>query len=530
MKSFLSRFRELILFTLTGFDRLRLCGESRLLNHVGGVNSYLYQQRVPFKGYSEHAEKLTRRFLDESRQQAGDVPYRYLPSSSTDKEAVALELAHRHGRTQGRIALIACQESARTYRARGVGKDENGKRLLGLVEEQTRCLHHYHYFLHERFGLCYVRIGSWFPFSVRVGLNGRRWLGQELRNRGVGCTLRDNLITHVDDAALAQQLLDEQAGIDWPAQMRDLVRPVHPLWDYLHDDAVSTPYYWMAEQTEWATDFLFRNRDDLTRLYPRFLDHCIRTLDCKDVLRFLGRKVPEKGYGTCSGEAKIDYRTRNEGTRIKFWYDTNSLKMYDKGAVSPTLGGIALRLECTINQPKGYKVFRLKEGAGEDAQPSWQDLRKGVADLPRRAEVSQAAVNRLADSLAKAEEKVPLGKLLEPLGRPVFDAQGRRRARPLNPLTGQDGDVLRWIAKGDFLINGFRNRDLRHAQYGESSDPVERRRQAGKVTRLLALLRAHDLIQKVQKTHRYQLTAQGRRVTAALSAVHEMSIEQLAAA
>ena len=59
MKSFLSRFGSLVLFVLSGFDRLRLAGESRLLNHARGVESYLWQRQIPFKEFPDHAEHLT---------------------------------------------------------------------------------------------------------------------------------------------------------------------------------------------------------------------------------------------------------------------------------------------------------------------------------------------------------------------------------------------------------------------------------------------------------------------------------------
>jgi hypothetical protein len=51
MKSFLSRFGSLVLFVLSGFDRLRFAGESRLLNHALGVQSYLWQRRVLSKTF-----------------------------------------------------------------------------------------------------------------------------------------------------------------------------------------------------------------------------------------------------------------------------------------------------------------------------------------------------------------------------------------------------------------------------------------------------------------------------------------------
>ena len=64
-------------------------------------------------------------------------------------------------------------------------------------------------------------------------------------------------------------------------------------------------------------------------------------------MRYLGKEVPDQGYGRLTGETKIDLRSRPEGTRLKFWYNTNSLKFYDKEKV-------ALRIETTINNPKEY--------------------------------------------------------------------------------------------------------------------------------------------------------------------------------
>jgi hypothetical protein len=516
MKAFLLRFHALVLFTLSGFDRLRFCGESRLLNHARGVQSYCYQQRVLFKDFPAHAEALTAVLRQQTYQQCGDVPRQHLDSPDVDKEQVALALARQHGRTQGRVALLTCQESGLTYRLR---KNQDG--LVEPRKEKTRCVHYYHYFLHEELGPCYVRIQSWFPFSVRVGLNGRRWLAQQLRRRGARFEQAGNLITQVDDVERAQRLLEAQKHVNWPELLRALVRPVHPLWDYLHEQA-RAPFYWMTEQSEWATDYVFRSADELALWYPRFLKHGILNLSCKDALRYLGRKVPHNGYGPLSGEAKIDLRERADGTRLKFWYNTNALKCYDKEK-------IALRIETTINSPKEYKVFRVKEGQADDAPKSWQHLRKGVADLARRAEVADAANNRLAASLASVAAPQTLGELLAPLGQPVVQ-DGRRLARPLNPLGGADGQLLQALAQGDYLINGFRNRDLRQSLFGPGHTAKERRKRSAQITRLLAILKAHKVIYRVQKTHRYQLTTNGRTVVTALLSAANANAQQLAAA
>jgi hypothetical protein len=67
----------------------------------------------------------------------------------------------------------------------------------------------------------------------------------------------------------------------------------------------------------------------------------------------------------------IDLRTRPDGTRLKFWYNTNALKFYDKQ-------GVALRLETTINDPSGFPVYRTKEGEPSTAAMS----RESVGERP----------------------------------------------------------------------------------------------------------------------------------------------------
>jgi hypothetical protein len=515
MKSFLSRFGAWISLVLSGFDRLRFRGDSRLLNNARGVDSYLYRQRIRYTDFPDHCQALTKTLRAQTEQGAREqgIPLKPLNSPEIDKEAAALQLAATHPCPAGRLAVLSCVELCSTYRLR-----KNAVGWVKPVKERAKCVHYYHYFRHPEFGLCYVRVQSWFPFTVRVGLNGRHWLCQQLQRRGVPFQRRDNLLVAVADAALAQQLLDGQARADWPALLRDLVQPVQPLWDYLHQ-AVHTPYYWTAEQSEWATDLVFHTPEDLARWYPRWLRHGLDTLQCRDVLRYLGKKVGAHGYGNCTGEVKIDLRARPEGTRLKFWYNSNSIKIYDKQQA-------ALRIETTINQPRGFKAYRTKEGEDPGAPKSWQVMRKGVADMDRRAEVGQAANNRLAESLATVVEPQALGELLKPLGQPVL-AAGGRRARPLNPLTGKDGTLLRLLGQGAFLVNGFRNADVRQALYGPGAEPEERRRRSAAVTRQLALLRAHGVIVRVPKTHRYHLSASGRRIVTALVAAHACDVNRL---
>lgn len=518
MRSFLSRFASLILSVLSGFDRLRFRGCSRLLNNAQGVQvSYLYQRDLRIKDFPDHAQELTQTLIrrTEALAKADGDKVHYLNSPNSDKQAAALEIARRRGLSSGRIAILNCVESCRTYRVR---KDPSTG-LIGLRKEEGRCQHFYHYFLHEQVGLCYVRLQSWFPFTMRIGLNGRTWLYQQLRRDNISYVNVDNILVDVDDWKRAQELLDEQLRTDWPSLLDGLAAHTNPLWPQLCD--MHLPYYWTTEQSEWATDILFHRAEDLAKWYPLFLRHCIDVLNCRDVLRFLGKKLPREGYGQrFTGEVKVDVRERRDGTRAKMWYNENSLKLYDK---VPN----GMRLEPTINQPRYFTVYRASE-RDETGAKRWLPMRKGVADLYRQAEVSQRATERFAESLATVAEPTPLGKLLAPLGQPVI--RDGKRTRALNPLTGADGELLRAIAHGEFLLHGFRNRDVRLALHGTPADKLTERRQAAAITRKLAILRAHGLIVRVQTTHRYQISASGRRILTALLSAHAADATKLATA
>ena len=90
--------------------------------------------------------------------------------------------------------------------------------------------------------------------------------------------------------------------------------------------------------------------------------------------------------------------------------------------------------------------------------------------------------------------------------------------RALNPLAADDAALLEAISRHEFLINGLRNRDLRRILFGGAA-PIHARKHAAAVTRKLRLLRAHGLIEKVPKTHRYLVTDHGRKsITATLAA------------
>ncbi len=516
MKSFLQRFGSLVLGVLHGFDRLRLRGSKRLLCNPGGVFSFLAQVQVPLKEYKAYAKETTValcKAIETEAQQAG--LYHYLNNSQESKEETALRLAAEHGRQQGLIAVLGCVEPCQVVQVRG---NRETKKLEVRIEP-SKCLHYYHYYLDADYGLRYTRLQSWFPFTMHVGLNGRDWLARQMTKAGLDYRQKDNCFTWVEDWEAAQRLLDEQLTTDWASLLDGWAAESHPWLSRLVVPPV--PYYWSVQEGEYATDIAFRTPEDLRRLYPRLVQYTTGPLQSTDVLRFFGYRVTKSGEPRrdLAGEVVTTIKELVEGTCVKHRVLQNGLKMYDKF-------GQVLRLENLLINVRDFKVFRMREGS-TDGPMEYLRLRKGVADMHRRAEVG-AKINERAMRRPWPRWRMrPRWENWRDLGQPT--TWKGRSVRALNPLAPADVELLEAINRGEFLLNGFRNRNLRALLFADaaSASPEEAKRQSGKVTRLLRLLRAHGVITKVSKTHRYQVSAEGRSKVTALLAARQASTEQL---
>jgi hypothetical protein len=385
--------------------------------------------------------------------------------------------------------------------------------------EVGKCLHYYHYYLDPDYGLRYTRLQSWFPFTMHIGLNGREWLARQMTRAGLKYQKKDNTFTWVQDWQAAQCLLDNQLRTAWPSLLDQWAQQSHP-WLVQHLPQ-PVPYYWSVQEAEFATDLVFRKPEHLQRLYARLVHYSTSLLKSTDVLRFMGYQVTKAGRPRVdfADEVVTTIKELVEGTCVKHRVAQNVLKMYDKF-------GQVLRLENLLINVRDFKVYRRREGQ-RNGPLEYLRLRKSVADIHRRADLGRKINERFADALAAAEDKTPLGELVQDLGKPT--RWKGRPVRALNPLAPADVGLLQAINRGEFLINGFRNRDLRAVLFSDATagTPEEARSQAAKVTRMLRLLRAHGIIAKVPKTHRYRVSTEGRRKVAALLAAQLAGTEQL---
>ncbi len=161
-----------------------------------------------------------------------------------------------------------------------------------------------------------------------------------------------------------------------------------------------------------------------------------------------------------------------------------------------------------------------------EGDKQWRVMRRGVADMYRRAEVSQAANDRYAEALASLDTTTPLGRLAATVCRPV--SKDGQRYRALHPFSPEDRPLLEAISEGNYATGGFCNRDLAARLYpAKSADPAERSRIASKVSYRLRILRAHGLIRKLPGQRRYHMTTKGRQIVTALLQAQHATLQQL---
>jgi len=278
-------------------------------------------------------------------------------------------------------------------------------------------------------------------------------------------------------------------------------------------------YYWTMWQSEWATDLIFSRPQELEQFMDQLLRHAVMTGTSERVLRYLGRHVTARGEPHHCFRGQVTSRTISfhDGVRVRHWVDHNSVKVYNELNV--------LRLETTINAPGVFQVHRRAQNEPPDAPKKLRPLRKGVADIALRAQLSGDINKRFAEHLATFTDDRPARKLLAPVTRP--SRRSGRLVRALVPV-GKDYELLHAIADARFTVSGMTNAKLRQSLRGTSWAARRTNKQlSARISRHFRLLRDHGLIRKIPNRRSYLLTTKGQQITTALDAMLASSTQKL---
>ena len=503
MERFVAKHQAHITGTISCFDRILFKGHLPL-GWPDAMEGFISRQGLRIKDFGRFVSRHSEQIKQHARAMAEQAqrPYIHL-DGPVRKENIAQSIAQRDRITEGLVCILAAVEACHSFKlAYGKGKPR-------LVSARRKCLCLYFYFVDREFGFLHVRITSWFPFMIQVCLNGHDWLARKLDRHGIGYRKVDNAFVAIDDSRRAQRLADGFVRKNWPRVLSAFARRVNPL---LRSLLRGMDYYWITQQAEYATDVMFKSPAALAGLYDRLLKHATTCFSAEDVMTFLGRKL----NGHFAGDLGNDCRRRWPGARVRHRMKENGMKMYDKH-------GCVLRVETTINRPSEFKVRRWGMRRGKRVM-GWFPMAKGVANLYRYLEVSRTANRRYLDALTVVSDPTPAHQQIHALARPVRP-EGRSY-RGFNPALQDDVRLFAAVMRGEHLLSGFANRDIRPHLFTPTRIPAESRRQAARTSRLLKRLHMHGLIAKIQRSRRWRVTHKGHALMTMVLMLHDQHYPQ----
>jgi hypothetical protein len=118
-----------------------------------------------------------------------------------------LDRAARSGRSQV-AAIGVAQEFQVVWTARKRDTDPSKSPQFSCTKEQRRVTVFYVYVWDEDFGPAFIKICSYFPYPIKVWVNGHAWAKRQATQAGIAFTELSNGLATCDDPAGLQTICD----------------------------------------------------------------------------------------------------------------------------------------------------------------------------------------------------------------------------------------------------------------------------------------------------------------------------------
>jgi hypothetical protein len=399
------------------------------------------------------------------------------------------QIIAERGDHPGLVHVFSVVESCTAFRVRR--RNEDGGAFI--CTRKGQCLHYYFYFIDRNLGLCYFRIATYAPFRVQFYFNGHNWLASKLVESGIAFKLTENVFVSIDDYDRAQELA---TSID-PKELHDYLDKIAnrfiPFMNLLR-----APYRWSVWQVEVATDVVFSSEEALHPIYDQLVRVAACSVKADQVADFLGRKLDSR----YPDEIATHFKTRSQGTCVKHSMGQVSIKMYDK------LGRV-LRIETTASDVTFFSHRREVEHRDGTSEVKRAKVKRTIYSLPALFDLMGAANHRYLEFISSLDDPSDGTRLLPKLAKAV--RKKGRSWRGLNLCATFDHKILITLARGEWCIQGLRNRNLRE-HLGLNGRQI---------SWIIKRLRMHKILKKAPRSYRYYLTKLGRRVVAAALRIRE---------
>jgi hypothetical protein len=472
--------RDHVTLEVEGIDRMYLNAVVPILQTEGGISWFFRECRGYRFASSALMAPMTQAFVDALEDFARSKQLDVVTFEKKQrKDDVAAEYrAGFHGE-EGLLFMGKAQEKASVFRTQRRKNPQTGASYAWLYRSTAMVNQYYFYALDRDFGPFFLKFCSYFPYNAKLCINGHEYAKRQLERQGIEYQALDNGVLSCEDPATLQSICDGLSAEKIDALLRKWLRRVpHPFT--AKDRAKGIRYDLSILQAEFS----------LTQVLDQpvtgriFFEEVIReNLDIgrpDQVQLIFDRRIQRKGSHPTPGRFRTRVITEGVYPSLHVDYKATRIKQYHKE-------GRALRTETTINNTRDFKIG------------------KRLHNLPALREVGFKANRRLLD-VQRISHDCSIGERgFQAIQRPRIVHNQRASALRF----GQDRvhALLHALVLFPLLPNGFSNSDLR-----ERLEPLLGRGiTPGAVTYDLRRLRLHDLIRRIPRTHRYEVTPRGLR-------------------
>src|SRR6059058_3971586 len=464
-------------------DRVYLNGYVAKLQTPGGVVYFFHDHRgkpiVSPALFEPIGEKFRRDMKDWA--QANGVPVIRFKAGERKAEVMApyLEAAAVAGRSQ--VVAVGCaQEFQLVWTARKRDTDPGGCPQFSFTKEQRRVSVFYIYIFDEQMGPGFIKICTYFPYPVKVWLNGHEWAKRQALAAGIGFTALSNGFASADDPQALQQICDRfgpgtvQAWFE-----RWMARIPLPLTSEDRDAG----YWWELSMRQIETSRTLVFDDDVhARAFFEALLCENMDLGRPENVELLFRRGQRLGRPTIP-PARGGFKTKIDRycdlVTINVFYKNSRLKQYLKD-------GVALRIETVINEPRDLGCNRL------------------LPNLPELQAKARAINDRLLHAETAGQGTALVSPVIERITRPTV-TEGGRKAPALRFGDLRVQALAGAIAAMLFTVTGITNKTLRGLMTGLLHRPYSMNQASYDLSRLTR----NNLIERIPGCNRYTLTRDG---------------------
>jgi hypothetical protein len=367
-----------------------------------------------------------------------------------------------------------------------------------FAKAQRRVSCYYFYVVDEQFGPGFVKICSYFPYPIKVWVNGHEWAKRQTRRAGIGFAELSNGFASCDDPTALQAICDRLG----PTQLQAFChRWLDVLPTPLSGADEVAGYWWefSMRQIETSRTIVF----DAPRHARSFFEALVAdNLDIgrPDTIEIVfGRQIRTGPKRATPGVFKTKVVTRGVDVTVNAFYRHSRIKQYLKD-------GRALRIETVINSPTDLRVGRR------------------LHHLDELQDKARAINNRLLDTERVGQGCVLASPAFARVAHPTIE-EGRRAPA----LRFGDPRVMALagaLATCVHAVTGLSNRSLRALMTGLLSAPYS----IGQASYDLRRLRLKGLIVRQPHSNTYTLTTDGLRFAIFYTKLHNRVLTPLLAA